>query len=106
LFIYTLQGILPSYTLWGMQCGKGFRMTQFIRSPKQLGVLIHNARVRRNLTQQALADLVGTGQKTVSRLESGHPGTKLDTMFGILAALDLDLSLSAPRSATALHSSR
>jgi HTH-type transcriptional regulator/antitoxin HipB len=72
-------------------------MTQFVRSPRQLGVLIHNARIRRNLTQQALADLVGTGQKTVSRIEGGHPGTKLDTMFGILTALDLDLTLT-PRS--------
>lgn len=72
-------------------------MTQLVRSPKQLGVLIHNARVRRNLTQQGLADLVGTGQKTVSRLEAGYPGTKLDTVFGILAALDLDLTF-APRS--------
>jgi len=80
-----------------MCCWKGFRMTQFVRSPRQIGALIHNARLRRNLTQQALADLVGTGQKTVSRLEAGHPGTKLDTLFGILAALDLDLTL-APRS--------
>ncbi len=72
-------------------------MTQLVRSPKQLGTLIRNARVGRNLTQQALADLVGTGQKTVSRIEGGHPGTKLDTLFGIIAALDLDLKL-APRS--------
>ena len=71
-------------------------MTQFIRSPRQLGTLIHNARVGRNLTQQALADLAGTGQKTVSKIESGYPGTRLDTVFGILAALDLDLIL-APR---------
>lgn len=72
-------------------------MTQLVRSPKQLGTLIHNARLARNLTQQALADLVGTGQKTVSRIESGHPGTKLDTLFAIIAALDLDLKLE-PRS--------
>lgn len=68
-------------------------MTQLVRSPKQLGTLIHNARMSRNLTQQELADLVGTGQKTVSRIEGGHPGTKLDTLFGIIAALDLDLKL-------------
>ncbi|MFV0623500.1 helix-turn-helix domain-containing protein [Sphingomonas sp. ac-8] len=72
-------------------------MTQFARSPKQLGTLIHNARVGRNLTQQALADLVGTGQKTVSRIEGGHPGTKLETVFGIIAALDLDLTLEPRR---------
>ena len=80
--------------------GRGFRMTQFVRSPRQLGVLIHNARVRRNLTQQGLADLVGTGQKTVSRLETGHPGTKLDTVFRILAALELDLIPSPRRKAS------
>jgi len=72
-------------------------MTQLVRSPRQLGTLIHNARVRRNLTQQALGDLAGTGQKTVSKIESGLPGAKLDTLFGILTALDLDLTL-APRS--------
>lgn len=72
-------------------------MAQLIRSPKQLGTLIHNVRVGRNLTQKALADLVGTGQKTVSRIESGHPGTKLDTLFGIIAALDLDMKLEPRR---------
>lgn len=40
-------------------------MAQLIRTPKQLGVVIRNARARSGLTQQALADLVGTGQKTV-----------------------------------------
>lgn len=69
-------------------------MAQLVRSPKQLGALIHNARIGRDLTQKALADLVGTGQKTISRIESGHAGTKLDTLFGIIAALDLDLQLS------------
>jgi len=74
-------------------------MTQFIRSPKQLGTLVHTARVDRDLTQQALADLVGTGQKTISRIESGYPGTKLDTVFPILAVLELDLT-PAPRRKT------
>lgn len=69
---------------------------QLARSTKQLGVLIQNARLRRNLTQQALADLTGTGQKTISHVEGGKPGTKLETIFGILAALDLDLRV-APR---------
>lgn len=72
-------------------------MIKFARSPKQLGTLIHKARVGRNLTQQALADLVGTGQKTVSRIEGGHPGTKLETVFGIIAALDFDLTLEPRR---------
>ena len=72
-------------------------MIQMVRSPKQLGSLIHNARVRRDLTQQALADLVGTGQKTISRVEGGHAGTRLQTVFSLIAALDLDMHFS-PRS--------
>lgn len=72
-------------------------MNSMVRSPKQFGALIHNARTRRNLTQQALADLVGTGQKTISRIENGHEGTKLETIFSLIAALDLDMQL-APRS--------
>ncbi|MDO7841748.1 helix-turn-helix domain-containing protein [Sphingomonas immobilis] len=72
---------------------KGIPMTHLARSSKQLGTLIHNARVHRALTQQALADLVGTGQKTISRIEGGQLGTKLETLFGILAALDLDMRI-------------
>jgi HTH-type transcriptional regulator/antitoxin HipB len=68
-------------------------MADLVRSSKQLGTLIRNARLDRNLTQRALADLVGTGQKTVSHIEGGQPATKLDTLFGIIAALDLDLQL-------------
>ena len=63
-------------------------MTQLVRSPKQLGTLIHNARISRNLTQQALADLVGTGQKTVSRIESGDVDhTQVDTLRRYAEAL-------------------
>ncbi|KKC24266.1 helix-turn-helix domain-containing protein [Sphingomonas sp. SRS2] len=72
-------------------------MIQLARSPKQLGMLIQNARRRHNLTQQALASLVGTGQKTVSRIESGHAGTKLETLFSLLGALDLDIQIGPRR---------
>lgn len=71
-------------------------MNQTVRSAKQLGTLIYNERVRRGLSQQALADLVGTGQKTISHVENGKEGTKLETIFGLLAALDLEMQF-APR---------
>lgn len=68
-------------------------MNQMVRSPTQLGSLIHHARTQRGLSQQDLADLIGTYQKTISSIEKGSPGAKLETMFSLLAALDLDLEL-------------
>lgn len=72
-------------------------MSQVVRSARQFGVQVRNARIDRTLSQQALADLVGTGQKTISRIENGHEGAKLETIFSLLAALELELQL-APRS--------
>jgi len=72
-------------------------MSQVIRSARQLGTFIHNERANRNLSQQALADLMGTGQKTISKIENGGDGTKLETIFSLLAVLDLEVHL-APRS--------
>lgn len=68
-------------------------MNQMIRSPGQLGNLIHQARLKRGMTQKELADLIGTYQKTISTIENGSPGAKLGTMFSLLATLDLDLQL-------------
>jgi HTH-type transcriptional regulator/antitoxin HipB len=72
--------------------------TQPVRSAEQLGALIREERVRRNLTQQELADLTGTGQKTISRIENGNEGATLATVFKLLAVLQLQIRLS-PRDA-------
>ena len=68
-----------------------------VRSPQQLGPLIKIERVHRGLSQQELSDLTGIGQKNISHVENGKEGTKLETVFRLLAALDLELQL-APRS--------
>ena len=68
--------------------------TQPIRSAGQLGALIREERVRRNLTQQELADLTGTGQKTISRIENGNEGATLETVFRLLAVLQLQIQFS------------
>lgn len=70
-------------------------MQRMVRSAKQLGSHIHNERVRRGLSQQALADLAGTGQKTISQIENGKEGTRLETIFSLLATLDLEMKLTA-----------
>lgn len=70
-------------------------MQKMVRSAKQLGSLIHNERMRRGLSQQALADLVGTGQKTISHIENGKEGTRVETIFSLLATLELEMRLAA-----------
>lgn len=66
-------------------------MTQSIRSAKQLGALIREERLRRRLSQQDLANLAGTGQKTISAIENGNEGATLETVFRLLAALELEI---------------
>ncbi len=78
-------------------------MNQMARTAKQLGAEIRQQRIARGLSQLALADLVGTGQKTVSMIENGNPGTRIETIFALLAALDMEMSL-APRSTGARKS--
>jgi HTH-type transcriptional regulator / antitoxin HipB len=70
-------------------------MNQMARSAQQLGAAIQQQRNARGLSQQALADLIGTGQKTISKIENGNPATKIETIFAVLAALDMELTLAA-----------
>lgn len=68
-------------------------MNNVARSAKQLGLVLRQRRSARGLTQTQLADLVGTGQKTISKIENGNPATRMDTLFSILAALDLEADI-------------
>ncbi len=68
-------------------------MDQLVRLPSQLGAIIHSERLRRNMTQQQLADLIGKQQKTISAIENGSDGTKLETLLSVIAKLDLDLRI-------------
>jgi HTH-type transcriptional regulator/antitoxin HipB len=68
-------------------------MNQIVRLPSQLGALIQSARLRRNMTQQQLASQIGKQQKTISAIENGSEGTKLDTLLRVIAILDLDLQV-------------
>jgi HTH-type transcriptional regulator/antitoxin HipB len=66
-------------------------MPQIARSPKQLGNIIQRARKQRGLTQIELAQISGLRQEMISRIETGHEGTKLSSLYALFAALDLDL---------------
>jgi transcriptional regulator with XRE-family HTH domain len=56
--------------------------------------MIRRLRTMKGMTQTELADKAGTVQKRISTIESGHPGTKIDIICDILAALDFDIVIT------------
>lgn len=50
------------------------------------------ARIEKGLSQQALADMIGTKRSNICRLESGGQNISLDTLLKISAALGKDVS--------------
>jgi HTH-type transcriptional regulator/antitoxin HipB len=72
-------------------------MMDLARNPKQIGNLIRRARKHRGWSQTRLGEKAGLRQETISLIESGNPATKLDTIFAVLAALDLEFKVG-PRS--------
>ena len=63
-----------------------------VRNAKLLGAQIRRHRRLSGLSQTSLGELTGLRQATISSLENGSGGT-LDTVFVVLSALKLDLSL-------------
>ena len=68
-------------------------MQRKIISPESLGFALREERKRKGLNQTALGAPVGVDQTTVSKVEQGKPGTRLDTLFRLLSVLDLELVL-------------
>ena len=68
-------------------------MNQMVRTATQLGAYIQDARVRKGISQQQLAEMIGKHQKTISSIERGSDGTKLETILLVLAALDLNIQI-------------
>jgi HTH-type transcriptional regulator / antitoxin HipB len=64
-----------------------------IHSSKELAIVMQDNRKTKKLTQAAIGDRVGLKQATVSAFENNPDGTKLETLFKILAALDLELQI-------------
>ena len=76
-------------------------MQNFVRIPRDLGHAIRQARREKNLTQADLATRSGVWQETISKVEAGRGGTKLDTILALLAALDLELLVRTRSTGTA-----
>jgi ribosome-binding protein aMBF1 (putative translation factor) len=62
---------------------------------------VADRRAARGLSQRELADLVGTTQSAIARLESGGRPPRIDTLLRIADALDCDLHVElTPREDT------
>ncbi len=64
-----------------------------VTSPNMLAQAVRNARKQRKLTQRETAERMGMKQSTVSEFENHPEGTRLGTLFKMLAALDLKLQV-------------
>lgn len=65
-----------------------------LHSPKDLALFVLTHRKKMKLSQGALAERVGLKQQTVSAFEKNPERTKVDTLFRILSAAHLDLTVT------------
>jgi HTH-type transcriptional regulator/antitoxin HipB len=68
-------------------------MIQKVISPESLGQALRAERKQKGFSQKAVGHSVGMEQHTISKIEKGNPGTELNTLFRLLAALDLELTV-------------
>ena len=65
---------------------------------QRLGADVRDHRKTAGLTQLELADLAGVGKSAVFDIEKGKPTVRLETLFRVLAALNIELSWRSPLS--------
>lgn len=66
-------------------------METLTRLPHLLGAALRRERRLQNLTQQQLGKKINMRQATISKLEAGDPGVQVDTIFRVLAGLNLEI---------------
>lgn len=64
-----------------------------VNSAKELSVYLQDKRIKEKLSQKAVAELASMRQATVSSFESKPESAKLETLFKLLSALDLELEV-------------
>ena len=64
-----------------------------IRSAKDLALYLNDQRKQLKMSQTEVADLVGLKQDTISKFENSPDNSRIDTLFRILSALNLNISL-------------
>lgn len=76
-----------------------------IRSHKELALFVVNQRKKLKLSQTEVGNLAGLKQKTISAFENKPESTKLDTLFHILSAVNLDIKIS-PKNETTMNKTK
>ncbi|MGZ4593485.1 MAG: helix-turn-helix domain-containing protein, partial [Actinomycetes bacterium] len=62
----------------------------------RIGQIIRDARVHRDWTQTRLAEVLGTSQSAVNRMEQGHQNLSLEMIARIGEALDSEIVSVGP----------
>lgn len=65
-----------------------------ITSPKLLAQALKNTRNSKKLTQQKTAEQIGIKQSTVSGFENQPDKARIETLFKLLSALELELHVT------------
>jgi HTH-type transcriptional regulator/antitoxin HipB len=66
-------------------------MELLVHSPETLGSALTRQRKAKKLSQTEAGAPFKIEQSTLSNIENGTPGTRLETLFRVLAALDLEM---------------
>ena len=62
-------------------------------SPKVLGQILKSTRSQKGLTQDQAGNRVGITQAMVSRIERGESNARIDTLFRLMSALELEVAV-------------
>lgn len=65
-----------------------------IREPRRLGRALREERRKQGLTQSELASRAQVSRGWLVRLEAGHGSAEMDTVFRVIAALGLTVTLA------------
>lgn len=60
-------------------------------SPESLGHILRSVRKDKGLSQTGAGKSVGIDQPTLSKIERGESNVRIDTLFRLLAALDMEM---------------
>jgi HTH-type transcriptional regulator/antitoxin HipB len=64
-----------------------------VTTTKQLANYLQDTRHNQGLSQSKIAEKIGLRQGTVSNFEQNPASTKLDTLFKLLSALELEIEI-------------